>query len=76
MTTTEAIQKLNEISPYWFSDFRKSLEIDSDGDIETVYDIMVDYASNYVNGNLTEEEIEEIDKYYKVWYGYSIREEE
>lgn len=75
MTFENAIAKLNKISPNWFNKNKKSLEINSD-DIETIYDIFVEFATAFLKGYLTEKEIDEIDLYYKVWYGYSIRSEE
>lgn len=73
---TKAIETLNNICSNWFSDYRESLNIESQDDIDVVYEIMIDFAEAFVKGKLTDDEINEIDKYYRKWYGYSIREED
>lgn len=75
-TFKKAIEKLDDLSENWKDNSLKNLDIESQNDIDTVYDILIDSAIAFVNGNLTDAQINEIDIYYKKWYGYTIRSEE
>lgn len=77
-TVDEAIKLLDTFSHHWQGGSKnlKVSESDSQNDIDNIYDIMIDFAICFANGDLTDSEVTKIEPYYKAWYGHSITTEE
>lgn len=71
MSPSDAIKRLHGISKHWTVLDKEStnLHIKSDNDIQEVYDILGGYEDAIRMGELSDEEIENINPYFEDWFG-------